>query len=403
MQKTSYFILLIGLFCCAGLVEAARKELVIYHDADYSVNISSASAMKMGILTALNEVENQVQGVAIRLVSKDHRGNIRRSKHNMQQFLQDPNALFVLGGLHSPPYIKNREFINVNKVPLLVPWAAGGPVTRYPSPDNWVFRLSIDDTIAGIRISDFAVKNKQCKSPHLLLEDTPWGKSNHQTMSSYLQGKVPFNVTWFDWNTKQRAARVLLRNVIANESDCIILVANYTESKQLLHAMLSFPKEQRLPFISHWGLTGGDIPALMTADVKAGVELHFIQSCFSFSQTDNALTREAIKNAKSLFPNKFDENNLQSPAGFIHAYDLGKVVVAALNQIDLNSDIERIRADLKVALENLNEPVDGLIKTYDKPFSTWTPERDNAHEALRLEDFCMAQFGDRNQVEVKYH
>ena len=82
----------------------------------------------------------------------------------MKEFIKDEKALFVLGGLHSPPYIKNRSFINENKIPLLLPWSAGGPITRYPNGDNWVFRLSIDDTKAGIRISEFALKNFSCKN-----------------------------------------------------------------------------------------------------------------------------------------------------------------------------------------------------------------------------------------------
>jgi len=61
------------------------------------------------------------------------------------------------------PYIKNRGLINKNNIPLLVPWAAGGPITRYPQSDNWVFRLSIDDSKAGIRISELHLINSPVK------------------------------------------------------------------------------------------------------------------------------------------------------------------------------------------------------------------------------------------------
>lgn len=94
------------------------KELIIYHDADYSVNVTSANAMKMGLLTALDEVGNGFSGYSLSFVEKNHRGNIKRSFRHMQQFLKANNTLFVLGGLHSPPYIKNRDFINQNKPKL---------------------------------------------------------------------------------------------------------------------------------------------------------------------------------------------------------------------------------------------------------------------------------------------
>ncbi|MFT5760057.1 MAG: branched-chain amino acid transport system substrate-binding protein [Alteromonadaceae bacterium] len=106
-----------------------NKTLSIYHDADYSLNQLSAQAMKMGLLTAFDEVNNEVQGFRLALEEKNHRGNIKRSLLSMKDFLDDENALFILGGLHSPPYIKNRTFINENQIPLLVPWAAGGLYT----------------------------------------------------------------------------------------------------------------------------------------------------------------------------------------------------------------------------------------------------------------------------------
>jgi branched-chain amino acid transport system substrate-binding protein len=52
------------------------------------------------------------------------------------------------------------------------------------------------------------------------------------------------------------------------------------------------------------------------------------------------------------------------------------------------------------ALESLQKPVQGLIKKYNKPFATWNEQQPDAHEALRLENFCMASFGKHNQIHV---
>jgi branched-chain amino acid transport system substrate-binding protein len=128
------------------------RTIKIYHDADYSNHESSALSMMMGLNTALDEVGFQLQGYRLELVPKNHRGNSARSKQHMKEFIEDPDALFILGGLHSPPYIRYRDYINENQVLLLIPWAAGGPITRYDQGLNWVFRLSIDDTKAGYRM-----------------------------------------------------------------------------------------------------------------------------------------------------------------------------------------------------------------------------------------------------------
>jgi branched-chain amino acid transport system substrate-binding protein len=399
---TLRYLLLCLCFTSFSLLANPTKKLSIYHDADYSLNQQSAQAMKMGMLTALDEVDHKVQGFAIEFIEKNHRGNIKRSFLNMKTFIGDENALFVLGGLHSPPYIKNRTFINENKIPLLVPWAAGGPITRYPNSDNWVFRLSVDDAKAGVRISEFALNNLACKNPHLLLEDTPWGKSNQQTMSSYLKGKVSFGLSLFGWNLKGNSARIMLRNIISEGHDCVFLVANFNETHQFVDAMASMSLNKRIPIVSHWGVTGGDVDTIFTEQIKQATSFHFIQSCYSLSSTNQSLyQRSVIARAKKLFPNEFvSEHHVKAPAGFIHAYDLGRLAIAALQQIKLTGDMLHDRKLFKLALESLQQPVQGLIKEYEKPFSTWSEKQPDAHEALRLENFCMATFGEHNQIKV---
>lgn len=400
MKYNNAFIalLLILIPCHYGV----SKTLYIYHDADYSVNIDSANAMKMGFLTALSEVDNKVHGYNIKLIEKNHRGNINRSLSTFKHFKKNANALFILGGLHSPPYIVNREYINKNKIPLLVPWAAGGPITRYPDSNNWVFRLSIDDTVAGNRLAEHALSKLHCKSPRLFLEQTPWGESNYKTMSAYLNNKVPFDVSWFGWNTKQNTAEVEIKKAINQNVDCLILVASYTESVHFLNAMLAISPELRLPIISHWGLTGGDLDKVLTPELKKGVDLSVIQSCFAFN--DDWITpfsEKVLKRAKTLFPAAFtNKDMLNAPAGFIHAYDLGRIAIRALQNIKLSGDIKKDRLAFKNALENIQHPIQGLIKQYEKPFSIWTQSKPDAHEALNLADFCMATFDDKNQIKV---
>lgn len=399
-MRNQFYLLCCLLTTFAAVANDANKTIRIYHDADYSLNQLSAEAMKMGLLTAFDEVNNEIQGYGVEFVEKNHRGNIKRSLLSMKDFINDENALFILGGLHSVPYIKNRAFINESHIPLLVPWAAGGPITRYPSPDNWVFRLSVDDTKAGVRISEFALNDLSCKNPHLLLEDTPWGKSNQNTMSSFLQDKVSFNESLFAWNIKENSARIMLRNIISAGHDCVFLVANFNETQQFVNAMVSMGKDKIIPIISHWGVTGGDVDIIFTEQVKQAVSFYFIQSCFSFSSSKQTSFHHAIvARAKKLFPDKFTSAEaLRAPAGFIHAYDLGRLAISAMQQIQLSGDMKQDRLLFKQALESLQQPVQGLIKNYDKPFSIWGEQQQDAHEALGLENLCMATFGEHNQI-----
>lgn len=404
MKPRNILLLLLLSLGAAQISLANTKVLKIYHDSDYSSHAESALSMSMGLQTALDEINNQIQGYQLQLVKKDHRGNSSRSQLHMKQFLKDPHALFMLGGLHSPPYIRHRKFINENGVLLLVPWAAGGPITRYSEGQNWVFRLSVDDTKAGYRIGQFAVNQLGCNVPHLLLEDTPWGKSNFKTMTKALVkelGREP-QVSWFNWNTTENAAKVMLRDIIEKRSECILFVGNAVEGEQFSKAMASFESSQRVPIVSHWGITGGDFHKVVNADIRKGLDLHFIQTCFSFISSPNSPLKTAVfDRAKKLFPSRINTvKDIPAPPGFIHAYDLGRIVISALQELELSGDIAADRTRLRAKLENLSTPVQGLIKSYQAPFSQWSVENDDAHEALGLNDFCMARYDENNNVIV---
>ena len=386
---------------------AVAKEqtglLKIYLDADRTRHTESAESIEMGIKTAFSEINNRIHNYNVEFVTLDHRGNSTRSKVNMRKAFSDTQGLLVIAGLHSPPLIKNRAYINENKMLTLVPWAAGGPITRYPSKNNWVFRLSVDDTKAGKRIAEYAITEGKCKNPHLLLEQTPWGESNRKTMSEAIFNtldKRP-SLTWYNWGVSLESSRIKLRNIVEDGADCLLFVGNANDGEMFAKATLSMEKDKRLPFFSHWGLTGGNFTENITPKMREDFNLTFIQTCFSFiSSTPSPLSKKAFAQAQKLFPSLKTEKHLKAPPGFIHAYDLGRILIQALSQITLTNDMKQNRVDLKIALENLQEPVQGLVKRYIKPFSEYSENKQDAHEALGIEDFCMAYYGSDDEIIV---
>jgi len=379
-----------------------KETIRLYIDADRTGTRESGLAIERGILTALSEVDNQLEGKEVEIVIKDHRGNSARSKRHLEEFLQDSLALSVFSGLHSPPLLVHREFINKNQIPVLDPWAAAGPITRYPSKSNWIFRLSIDDTKAGYVIARYAIKNRGFKRPYLMLENTGWGKSNKKTMTKALKEleiDAP-QVNWFNWGLTEVGARSRLRTIVRSGADVIFLVANAPEGKTIAKAMLDLPSEDRLPICSHWGITGGDFPEVINAKMRKGLDLAFIQTKFSFvSVEDDPFGQQVLERARSLFPEGIKTaQDIKAPTGFIHAYDLTRLLIAAVEQAGFSGNIITDRKNLKEALENLKSPVKGLIKTYVKPFEIFDEKHPDAHEALGIQDFVMGRYGDENEI-----
>lgn len=381
----------------------SSDQVRIYLDLDMVGVRASSVAIKQGVRTALSEVNDKIDGRCVEVVVKDHRGNSVRSRRHLEEYLQDPYALAVFCGLHSPPVIDNLEFIHQEGVLLLSPWAAAGPITRYPSAENWVFRLSVDDTKAGYVISDYAVRQSGYKNPALLLEETSWGASNERTFRDALRELEigsPAAVKWFNWGVSEGGARILLNEIVDSQADVIFLVANAPEGKTITRMMASLPPEQRLPILSHWGITGGDFPKVINAQMRQEIELSFIQTNFSFLDIkEDSFAQRVLDRARQLYPDKIRSGcDINPPAGFIHAYDLTRLLIAAVEQVGLTGDIIIDRRSVRLALENLDKPIQGLLKTYIKPFEPFSKDNPDAHEAISIEHYRMGRYNQDNCI-----
>ncbi len=389
---------------------ATAAPITIHIDADFSLHKASSISIERGIQTALDEVGNELGNRPVEIVRKDHRGSTPRSSRNLKQFLKDSEALLVFTGLHSPPLLANREFINTNKILTLDPWAAAGPITRFPSEENWIFRLSIDDSKAGRAIVDHVVNVDGFKKPYLLLENTGWGKSNERTMLKAIkyyqkQGVISGGVEWFNWNLGAAQAKQILMKISDSGADVILLVANVPDGAQFLNVLLELPKDNQLPIRSHWGISGGDLTKLIPYDKRKGLDLAFLQTSFSFvSQPDNTFGQEVFRRAQQLFPQDLQTpTDLQAPAGFIHAYDLTKILIQTVKEVGLGKDMVTNRLTIRKGLENVKHPVKGLIKTYRKPFGVFDAKTPDAHEALSLGDMAMGRFGKHGEILLLAH
>jgi branched-chain amino acid transport system substrate-binding protein len=396
---------LLTLFTLLALPVIGGESVHLYLDADRTGSRASGIAIEQGIRTALSEVDDLLGGYEVELVIRDHRGSSPRSRAHLEEYLADGHALALFSGLHSPPLLAHRQFINKEGILVLDPWAAAGPITRGASANNWIFRLSVDDSKAGFVIAEHAVRNEGYKKPFLLLEETGWGRSNLKTMTSALQAMdlQPVGVEWFNWSLGDNAARIILRNIIHSGADVIFMVANAPEGKTFVRAMLSLDDSERLPIRSHWGITGGDFPKVIGSAARDQIDLAFIQTRFSFiNHADQPMAKAVLKRAQQLFPTVIKEaEDIKAPAGFIHAYDLTRLLIAAVDQVGLSGNFEQDRVRIRHALEHMEKPVEGLIKKYLRPFRTYSPADPDAHEALGKEDFVMARYGRKGEIVLE--
>ncbi len=378
------------------------KQYTIYLSADMSIAKESGESILDGINVALQEINYTINSDSLTIKVLDHRGSTPRFRSHLEAFENDPTALVLYSGLHSPPLLSTRDEISKKGFVVLVPWAAAGPITRFPQKENSIFRLSIDDSKAGIFITNDAIKNDSFKKPYLLLESTGWGKSNKKTFSKTLKkhGIIPQGIKQFSWGIGNNEAKNILRDIHSSGADIIFFVGNAPEGKVFAKAMASLPKEKRIPIRSHWGITGGNFAEVLNSDMRDSIELLFIQSNFSFLQNPlSELGKKVLKQAIMVSGGTIDDaKDITAPTGFIHSYDLTKILIAALQSVKPGKTAKEYGVLIKKELEILNKPVQGLVKTYQSPFAKWNSDNPDAHEALGLEDWTMARFDTDNSI-----
>jgi len=396
------WFLTIPLFLTAATEKSSPEPFRIYLIADFTNTGVASESIAKGIRVALAMNDFRAGGHPVELIRKDYGGNSIRYREYLEEFVRDPRALAAFSGLHSSPIIANADYIIKNQILTMVPWAAATGVTRHPSPDNCIFRLSCDDSISGEVMVRYAIDARHLKRPALLLEQSVWGKANAETLQQALKqrGIVPASVAWFNWGISEAAARIILRNLIMSGADSIIMIANVAEGEAFCLAMASLPPQQRKPIISHWGITGADFPRVVTPDIRQNIDLVFIQTTFSFFQPSIA-GQQVLATAARLFPREIRTAvDIPVSGGMVNAYDLTQILLAAINQTTLTSSPEANRRSLCQSLENIRQPVPGLIKTYIQPFRRHVVPADNSHEALRLEDFTMGYYAPDNTIRL---
>ncbi|MEM7260271.1 MAG: ABC transporter substrate-binding protein, partial [Pseudomonadota bacterium] len=310
----------------------------------------SGRAIEYGLRVALESLGNTVGGCPVELVLADHRGSSLRSKRHLDRFLEDQRGLAVFSGLHSPPILAHREFINTNGILLLDPWAAAGPITRSALRPNWIYRLSVDDSVAGEALIGVAVDTQQHSRAGLLLEQTGWGDSNLDTMRRALQqrGLEAVSLQRFRWGMGRARAAAIMANFLAAGVDAIFMVANVEEGAHLVSAMADLPAHKRIPIFSHWGITGGQFVELVGAETLNKVELKVLQTRFSFlSPNLSDYARERFNMLTAIVPAIDNYRDLRAVPGFAHAHDLLLLLNEAAQGIDCTAPVTTLRSTIQ--------------------------------------------------------
>jgi branched-chain amino acid transport system substrate-binding protein len=213
----------------------------------------------------------------------------------------------------------------------------------------------------------------------MILVNNPWGESNEKGLIAALtaKGMKPAGIEKFEANDVDVVPQ--LTRLKAAGADCLFMVGNVGPSAQVVKSLDRMG--WKVPIVSHWGPAGGRFTELAGPSAK---DVHFVQT-YSFFGKQGPVGDKVLKSLMAKYPDIKGPGDVTPAVGVANAYDAMMLVAEAIRRAG-KVDGPAIREGFyQIGTYN------GLIKTYDKPFSPGN------HDAVNENDYVWTQFID-NQI-----
>ena len=364
-------------FMAAGVFAADPVKLG--HVAALSgPSAQSGEAITRGLTIAIDEI-NAAGGVLggrmIELVQRDDESNPPKGAIAARELIFKEKVTAFFGGIDSPVSLAIVPLANKEKVPFMGVWAAATPITRNKADPNYVFRVSAVDALVDIRLLDHANRKFGAKKAGLMLINNPWGESNEKGLVAADAGNDDIEIVGIEKFENNDVDMVPQLTRLKNAgADAIILVVNAPPGAQMMKSRERMGWS--VPVVSHWGISGGRFPEL--AGPTAG-DAHFVQT-YSFFGKQSPAGERVLASLMKKYPEITGPEDVFSPVGTANAYDAMYLMARAIDKAG-STDGDAIRK----AMYEIGTH-DGLIKTYDNPFSPGN------HDALGPTDYIMVHY-----------
>ena len=375
-------------FAITAIAAAAAASGMAYAQdikIGYNADMSGSGVAELGIsgrwgFEAAIEDINKAGGIMGRKVVgviRDDLGTPPKSIQNMTELIDNEKVSAVVGPANSGNALAWLHLPQQKKIPVVVPIATGSEITtRYANDaQNYLFRISMVDREQSALLAAYAAKHSQGKKIAVLADSTGYGQGGTKDATAILElhGIKPVAVEKF--GPKDTDITSQLSKIKAAGADTVIVYGLADGTAQVLRSM---EKINYLPTtLGAWGNLSSLFPKMTGAKLSE----HLIMAA-STTEDTNAKTKALGERVRKNFP------TLTTFPCAAQSYDSVMLLAAAMKQAN-STDGPKVAA----ALENL-QGVEGVIKTYNKPFTK------TMHEGLNVNDFYLARW--KGDAVVKF-
>jgi len=369
-------LLTLGVFTAAS-----AQEIKIGYTADQSGSgvAELGIAGRWGFEAAIEDINRAggINGRKVVGVIRDDQGTPPKAIQSVNELIDSEKVVAIVGPANSGNALAWMHIPQQKKIPVISNIATATEITtRYAKqPQNYLFRISMVDREQSALLIAYAVKSTKNGKIAVMADSTGYGQGgiNDSVAILKLHGIDPVAVEKF--GPKDTDMTSQLSKIRSAGADTVIV---YALADATAHVARSMEKINYMPTtLTAWGNLSSLLPKI------AGKAAERLIIAASTTEDTNARTRALGERVRVNFP------TLTTFPCTAQAYDAVMVLAQAIKQAG-STDGAKIAA----ALENL-EPVNGVIKTYDKPFTK------TMHEGLSVNDFYLARWKDGNVVRYE--
>ena len=325
-------------------------------------------SMRDGVKVAIKEINEKggVLGRQLEAVERDDEAKNERGVQVAQELINKEKVVATVGFINTGVSLASQRFYQEAKIPVMNNVATGSIVTKQfaDQPENYIFRTSANDQIQTAMLVDEVVGKRKLTKVAILADSTNYGQLGREDLEKALDKKGIKAVAIEKYNIKDVDMTAQLLKAKTAGAQAIITYGIGPELAQIANGMEKL--NWKVPMFGSWTLSMANFID------NAGKNGEGALMPQTFIQDPNTPKRKSFIDAyvKAYNP---PGGRIPSPVSAAQGYDSIYILVAAIKQAG-STDGPKVKA----ALENLTEKVDGVVASYNKPFTK------DDHEAIKM-------------------
>ena len=391
---------LLGLFLASsvglGLVAADTVKLALtgpFSGGSAPMGTSTRDGAKLAIaeINAAGGIQVGKKKLKIEIIERDDEAKNERGALIAQELASMADLAGVIGTVNTGVCMAGDKHLQEKGITKIIcPAAGSASMTQWANKpdkpgvkDNSIFRFAAYDGIQAAMVVEEAI-NRKFKKVAVVFDSTNYGVSGRDDMLDQIkkQGNKLEVVAQEKFNIGDKDMTAQLLRAKSAGAQAILIWGIGPELAAVSNGMAKI--NMKVPLIGGWTLSMSNF---IDNAGKNGNGTLMPQTFIEEPITPKA------KSFIEGYHKTYKVTRIPSPVAAAQGYDAVYLMAAAVKQAG-STDTKKV----KEALEDLKEPVVGVIATWNHPYTKWDPADVTTHEAFRREQTVMGMVQDGRVV-----